>query len=56
MKPADIIGISSPRSRSILQGDAGNDDEVVEIEVSIKLRNDFVKLQKDWANARSCSL
>ncbi|GAL25644.1 cysteinyl-tRNA synthetase [Vibrio variabilis] len=47
---ADVIGILHQDPESFLKGDAGNDDEVAEIEALIKLRNDS-RASKDWANA-----
>ncbi|MEF1288992.1 cysteine--tRNA ligase [Vibrio sp. M260118] len=47
---ADVIGILHQDPESFLKGDAGNDDEVAEIEALIKLRNDS-RAAKDWANA-----
>ncbi|GAJ75888.1 LOW QUALITY PROTEIN: cysteinyl-tRNA synthetase [Vibrio sp. JCM 18905] len=47
---ADVIGILHQDPEAFLKGDAGNDDEVAEIEALIKLRNDS-RAAKDWANA-----
>lgn len=47
---ADVIGILYQDPEHFLQGDAGNSDEVAEIEALIKLRNDS-RAAKDWANA-----
>ncbi|WP_153447308.1 cysteine--tRNA ligase [Vibrio algicola] len=47
---ADVIGILHQDPDSFLKGDAGNEDEVAEIEALIKLRNDS-RANKDWANA-----
>lgn len=47
---ADVIGILYQDADAFLKGDAGNDDEVAEIEALIKLRNDS-RAAKDWANA-----
>ncbi|WP_375753510.1 cysteine--tRNA ligase [Vibrio sp. HN007] len=47
---ADVIGILYQDPEAFLKGDAGNDDEVAEIEALIKLRNDS-RAAKDWANA-----
>ncbi|MFH0256529.1 cysteine--tRNA ligase [Vibrio rumoiensis] len=47
---ADVIGILHQDPEAFLQGDAGSDDEVAEIEALIKLRNDS-RAAKDWANA-----
>lgn len=47
---ADVIGILHQDPEAFLQGEAGGDDEVAEIEALIKLRNDSRAL-KDWANA-----
>jgi cysteinyl-tRNA synthetase len=47
---ADVIGILHQDPEAFLKGDAGNDDEVAEIEALIKLRNDS-RASKDWANA-----
>lgn len=47
---ADVIGILHQDPDAFLKGDAGNDDEVAEIEALIKLRNDS-RAAKDWANA-----
>lgn len=47
---ADVIGILHQDPETFLQGDAGSDDEVAEIEALIKLRNDS-RAAKDWANA-----
>jgi cysteinyl-tRNA synthetase len=47
---ADVIGILHQEPEAFLKGDAGNDDEVAEIEALIKLRNDS-RASKDWANA-----
>jgi cysteinyl-tRNA synthetase len=47
---ADVIGILHQEPEAFLKGDAGNDDEVAEIEALIKLRNDS-RAAKDWANA-----
>ncbi|MDR9829383.1 cysteine--tRNA ligase [Vibrio sp. FNV 38] len=49
-KLAQVIGILYQEPEAFLQGDAGNDDEVAEIEALIKLRNDS-RASKDWANA-----
>lgn len=47
---ADVIGILYQDAEAFLQGDAGSDDEMAEIEALIKLRNDS-RAAKDWANA-----
>lgn len=47
---ADVIGILHQDPEAFLQGEAGDDDEVAEIEALIKLRNDS-RAAKDWANA-----
>ncbi|MDF4793352.1 class I tRNA ligase family protein, partial [Vibrio parahaemolyticus] len=47
---ADVIGILYQDPEAFLKGNAGNDDEVAEIEALIKLRNDS-RASKDWANA-----
>ncbi|MCL9782665.1 cysteine--tRNA ligase [Vibrio sp. S4M6] len=47
---ADVIGILGQEPEAFLQGGAGDDDEVAEIEALIKLRNDS-RAAKDWANA-----
>ncbi len=47
---ADVIGILGQDPETFLKGDAGDDDEVAEIEALIKLRNDS-RAAKDWANA-----
>ena len=47
---ADVIGILHQNPEAFLQGEAGSDDEVAEIEALIKLRNDS-RAAKDWANA-----
>ncbi|WP_089139722.1 cysteine--tRNA ligase [Vibrio rumoiensis] len=47
---ADVIGILHQDPEAFLQGDAGSDGEVAEIEALIKLRNDS-RAAKDWANA-----
>ncbi|MGF1742074.1 cysteine--tRNA ligase [Vibrio profundum] len=47
---ADVIGILHQDPEAFLQGEAGGDDEVAEIEALIKLRNDS-RTSKDWANA-----
>lgn len=47
---ADVIGILHQDPEQFLQGDAGSDDEVAEIEALIKLRNDS-RAAKDWGNA-----
>ncbi|CAH0526397.1 cysteine--tRNA ligase [Vibrio hippocampi] len=47
---ADVIGILHQDPDAFLKGDAGNNDEVAEIEALIKLRNDS-RASKDWANA-----
>ena len=47
---ADVIGILYQDADAFLKGDAGNDDEVAEIEALIKLRNDS-RAAKDWSNA-----
>jgi cysteinyl-tRNA synthetase len=47
---ADVIGILHQDPEAFLKGDAGNNDEVAEIEALIKLRNDS-RASKDWANA-----
>lgn len=47
---ADVIGILHQDPEAFLQGEAGSDDEVAEIEALIKLRNDS-RAAKDWANA-----
>lgn len=47
---ADVIGILYQEAEAFLQGDAGSDDEVAEIEALIKLRNDS-RAAKNWANA-----
>ena len=47
---ADVIGILGQDPETFLKGEAGDDDEVAEIEALIKLRNDS-RAAKDWANA-----
>ncbi len=47
---ADVIGILHQDPEAFLKGDAGDNDEVAEIEALIKLRNDS-RASKDWANA-----
>jgi cysteinyl-tRNA synthetase len=49
-KLAEVIGILYQDPEAFLKGDAGDDDEVAEIEALIKLRNDS-RAAKDWANA-----
>ncbi|MCK6261973.1 cysteine--tRNA ligase [Vibrio sp. ZSDE26] len=47
---ADVIGILHQDPEAFLKGDAGDNDEVAEIEALIKLRNDS-RASKDWTNA-----
>lgn len=49
-KLAEVIGILYQDPEAFLKGNAGDDDEVAEIEALIKLRNDS-RAAKDWANA-----
>lgn len=46
----EVLGLLSQDPEAFLQGDAGADDEVVEIEALIKQRND-ARASKDWGMA-----